>query len=196
MIFDVVRHGRRMPPNPSMYASWKDESFLSPLSFEGLLQAKQLGRRYQEENTRLVLGLFSPAPRAMTTLFLATTHAEISHVELLELFTPDGEDGDILNEAFQNFGEDILAYTQRDHVFTKLKCFGRKAAAAIREQVAQANLQDGVVVVAGHAITNNFVAWALADFSTEAGIVCLDARLRETDAFRVNGTRVEYIQRP
>lgn len=196
MIFDVVRHGRRMPPNPSAHASWKDESFLSPLSVEGMLQANQLGRRYQEENTKLVLGLFSPAPRAMTTLFMATAHAEIPRVELPKLFTPDGEDGDILNESFQDFGENILAYTQREHVFTKLKCFGQKAAAAIREQVAQANPHDGVVVVAGHAITNNFVAWALADFSVEASIICLDVRLRETDGFRVNGTRVEYIRRP
>lgn len=188
--YDVLRHACT-PRIDGIYANWAADTFYRNLDAEGVAQALKLHNRYKQEGAELRLGLYSPAPRAMYTLAIATAGQHIPIVPLDELFTPKGPDGDILNLAFEKFGNNLQAYLDDRTLCRTLRRFGDKAAEAIKQEVASRGINDGTVVIANHAITGNFVAYALSGHMMRA--TCLYIKLGYADRFRIQERNVEYL---
>jgi broad specificity phosphatase PhoE len=192
IIYDVLRHAHA-PRVEGIYANWKADSRYRSLNPEGVKQALRLHNQYNDEGAVIRLGLYSPAPRALCTLAIAVAGCNIPIVQLDELFTPENADGDILNPAFDKLGNELAGYLGDETLFKTLQRFGENAASAIRKKVAELlpGVENGVVVIANHAITGNFVAWALSNW--KAREVCLSTSLGNADRLRVDGESVSPI---
>ena len=188
--YDVLRHACT-PRIKGIYANWEADTFYRNMDAEGVAQALRLHNQYKKDGEQLRLGLYSPAPRCMYTLAIATAGQDVPMVAMSELFTPKGRDGDILNPAFEKYGNDLDAYVSDPTLYQTLKRFGNTAAEAIKREVASRGIENGVVVVANHAVTGNFIAYALANHTMRSTF--LYTNMGYADRFRVEGYNVQYI---
>lgn len=192
--YDVLRHAHA-PRIPGIYANWEADSMYRNLGPNGVGQALALGRQYRAEEAKIILALHSPAPRTLYTLAISTAHTDLPLIQIDELFTPQGPDADILNPAFEQFNHRIELYVANPTLLDTLVRFGQNAARAIRsaQEKLAGGVTDGIVLIANHGITGNFVAWALANQSESARRVCLETSLGEAERLRVTGEGVEHI---
>lgn len=188
--YDVLRHACT-PRIKGIYANWEADTFYRNMDAEGVTQALRLHNQYKKEGVPLKLGLYSAAPRCMYTLAIATAGHNVPLVAVSELFTPKGQDGYILNPAFEKLGNDLPTYVKDPILYGALERFGNAAAKAIKQEVASRGIEDGVVVIANHAITGNFVAYALSGW--KAKDVCLSTSMDYADRLRVQGESVSHI---
>jgi broad specificity phosphatase PhoE len=190
--YDVLRHADA-PRVGGIYTDWKTDSRYRNLSSLGVSQALALHNQYNTEGVDIRLGLHSPAHRTMYTLAIAVAGRNIPRMQVDELFTPGGKDGEILNAAFEKLGNNLAGYLADDILYQTLVRFGENAARKIQGilDTLMPDMENGVVVIANHAVSGNFVAWALAGWKSRE--TCLSTNLGEAGRLRVCGDAVKHI---
>lgn len=165
---DVTRHGNATKVE-GIDDLWR------PLSPFGIEQAIAARARYNGSASDIKLVLHSPAPRASCTAATIVGKERPRFKLIEEIWTP--RDGDPMNEAlwvaFETHGYAVEKYLSDPAGKEALDCYGHETAAIvlgeIRAFAAELPLQDGdVVVVAGHAVCNNYLAYHLTGCKEEA----------------------------
>ena len=205
-VIHLLRHAKAEKPNGDA----KFPDFYRPLGADGVNQALRLRRQLADENVLVRLGLSSPAPRALTTLAIATPNipAVYSIEELYPSLKNDKLGDYIINYSFEGWGADFgystkRYFTEDERITAEWDWFGERAAQIIKNRIAAFRLVGQVgqeeitphVLVATHAICANFIALHLCSTlheelrTVELGecdriVVTLDDDGTETDEHR------------
>ena len=140
-----VRHANAIPKEEDK------PDIARPLTEKGRKQA--LERRRQLDNPAFDLVLFSPTMRTDETgSIVAGSFSSSDFIELPELYTPKGPDGEILDEMFSRLGYTPLEsyYQEPAESIECLERFARKAWNAILIKIRRARAKN--ILVVGHAI--------------------------------------------
>lgn len=160
MFIDVMRHANavKVPGVDDLYR---------PLSEMGIAQSLAARDSYRNELQKIKLVLHSPAPRALCTaaIIVGEVRQPFINVNLLWTFR-NRPFGDQQWEAFDKYGYELPKYLEDPMAKMAMDHFGSHAATEVRIQIEEmlgSDLTDGdIVIVAGHAVCSNFLAYHLS----------------------------------
>ncbi len=177
----LVRHAKAPKTSPEQ----KDED--RQINQLGHDQAKKLGLKLQTFEFDAVLS--SPLQRVKQTLAIAT-NSRYPVIEVPELTCPTG--GHPIDIMFNELGYVPMAKYFKHPLGNHLKWWGQKALEAVVGSLSPKPNQT--VLVGGHAVLQNALAWAIAEALEKefgaAGTVgaqnmVLDETLNDAEAFRL-----------
>jgi phosphohistidine phosphatase SixA len=196
-----LRHGKAAQPKPTglTAAEIQDADISRPLDEIGRRQASE--RANKLEGVKFDKIFCSPAERALETAEIVTDQGREDFTILNELFTPTGEDGEIIDQMFKVLGyKPASAYIEHElnterrvrYNDSPVERMSTNAGGAIARQLAENEyfqVIDQTILVAGHAVYTPLAVKGLVDILVGANEkVCAflnDLNMGEAGAFRV-----------
>ncbi|OGZ66547.1 MAG: hypothetical protein A3C06_00905 [Candidatus Taylorbacteria bacterium RIFCSPHIGHO2_02_FULL_46_13] len=160
LYIDVMRHAHatKVPGVDDLYR---------PLSEMGISQALAARDRYRNEFEKIRLVLHSPAPRALCTAAIIIGEVRQPFINVDRLWTFRNQRfGNQQWQAFDKYGYELPKYLEDPVAAEAMHYFGSHAAIEVLNQMdlmlGLGDYDGDIVIVAGHAVCSNFLAFHLS----------------------------------